>query len=91
MREIGRELLRLPLVLRCVVIGGSCTGTIAAAATVINVIRTYPADHVVQAALFGIFEALVLAGAVGAVLGLAVGVVAYLTRSAVRGVAHRRS
>jgi hypothetical protein len=64
---------------------------IAAVVTVINVIGEYPADHVVQAMLFGIVEAFVLGGIAGCVLGLAVGVLAYVTRSAIRGVAHRRS
>jgi len=83
MREIGRGLSQLPLILRCTVVGGSCTGTIAAVLTVINVIGTYPADHVVQAALFGIVEAFVLAGAAGCTLGLAVGVFAYLSQKAI--------
>ena len=52
--------------------------------TVINVISTYPADHVVQAALFGIVEAFVLAGAAGSVLGLVIGCFFYLSQKAIR-------
>jgi hypothetical protein len=90
-RDIGRGLSRLPLILRCIVIGASCTGMITAVVTVINVIGDYPATDVVQAMLFGIIEAFVLGGVAGCVLGLVVGVLAYLTRSAMRNVAHRRS
>ncbi len=67
------------------VVAGGCTGMIAAVLTVINVIITYPTHAVVRASVFGFFEAFVLVGAAGCVLGLAVGVFAYLTRMAMRG------
>jgi hypothetical protein len=72
------SLARLPVIRRCVVIGWVSTGTLAAVITVINVIREYPLDGVVQAALFGIIEAFVLAGFVGGCIGFLVGLVARL-------------
>ncbi len=91
MRELRRELSRLPLILRCVVVGGSCAGTIAAVFVVINVIRNYPADHVVQAALFGIVEAFALVGSAGCVLGLVVGIFLYVGQKATRSVVRRHT
>jgi hypothetical protein len=91
MSEIGRELSSLPLIQRCIMIGAGCTGLIAAVVTVINVIGEYPADHVVQAMLFGMVEAFVVGGIVGCILGLVVGILAYVMRSAIRSVAQRRS
>jgi hypothetical protein len=89
--SISRVQSRLPLILRCTVIGAVCTGTIAAVITVINVIGEYSAENVVQAMLFGIIEALVLGGVAGCVLGLVVGTFAYLARSVIRSVTHRHS
>jgi hypothetical protein len=90
-REIGRYLPPLPLIPRCIVVGAICTGMMAAVVTVINVMGDYPANDLVQAMLFGIIEAFVLGGVAGCVLGLVVGVLAYLTRSAMRGVTYWRS
>lgn len=84
-RQTGHEIAQLPLILRCIVIAGSCTGLLGATLAVTNVITTYPADDVVSASIFGFFEGSVLLGAAGCVLGLLVGVFAYLTRMAVRG------
>lgn len=85
------ELSRLPLILRCVVVGAACACVIVGVAVAINVISNYPTDHVVQVMLFGMFEAAVVGGILGSVLGLVVGVLAYLTRGAIRSVPHRRS
>lgn len=90
MRELGRDLSRLPLIPRCIVVGAICAGTLAAVVTVINVFGDYPAKDVVQAMLFGIVEALVLGGVAGCVLGLLVGVFAYVMRGAMHSVTHRR-
>jgi len=90
MRGIGRELSRLPLVLRCIVLGASCVGTIAAVFGFINGLLDYPAADIAQASLFGLFEGFVLGGVSGCCLGVAVGLVAYLIRSGMRGVTHRR-
>ncbi len=87
---MGR-LNRLPLILRCIVIGAACAGTIVAVLTVVNVIVEYPAEHLVQVIPFGFVEAYVLGGVGGGLVGLVVGVFAYLGRSAMSGVTHRRS
>jgi hypothetical protein len=84
MHNLVDSLSRLPLILRCVVVGWICTGTLAALVTVANVVGEYSLNSVVQAALFGMVEAFVLAGFVGGFVGLLVGLVAHLTRAAIR-------
>jgi hypothetical protein len=83
-RGLRESLSGLPLILRCAVVGSVCAGTIASILVVVGAVRNYSWDDVAQAALFGVVEAFVLAGSAGALLGLVVGLFAYLVRAAKR-------
>jgi hypothetical protein len=68
-----RELARMALIPRCVVIGSTSLGVAGAIYGVVAGVE-YP-----PTAWFAVFEGAVLAGAAGAVIGLLVGLVAYLS------------
>ncbi len=80
----------MPLIQRCAVVGWACAGVIFVPIVVALDIAEYSSGTVVQAALFGIFEASVAAVIIGGGLGLAVGLMAYVIRGAGRA-ARRRS
>lgn len=69
---------------RCAVAGALCAGTLGATAVVISVPSEYSPGDVLQAMMFGIGEALLLAGAAGAFAGLLIGLLAYLMRAVKR-------
>jgi hypothetical protein len=90
-KKIGTSLSEMPLIQRCAVVGWACAGVIFVPVVVALDISEYSSGTVVEATLFGIFEASVAALVIGGGLGLAVGLLAYLSRGAARAARRRRA
>ena len=80
LRAVADSLARLPLVLRCVVIGWLCAGTLGALYVMITVPGEYSLEDVVPAMLFGMAEAFVFAGLAGGCVALVAGLLAQVVR-----------